>query len=140
VVEDRMGPVKIVVRYKDGRIIKGNSLDFSPSRPFFRLQAEGPEGSPGEQQQIQIEELKAVFFVKKLEGDSDYSERKGFVEEDRPSGRKVEITFEDGETMQGSTLGYNVERSGFFLFPADPDGNNDRVFVVSSALRDVRFL
>jgi len=84
--------------------------------------------------------LKAVFFVKTFEGDKEYAERKAFMEGEKPSGRKVEVTFRDGEKMQGSTLGYRAEKTGFSLFPADSKHNNMRVFVVSSALSDFRFL
>jgi hypothetical protein len=135
-----MEPARIVVHYKDGRIVKGFSEDFNVNRPFFRLYADVQKRASDKQMKIQIEDLKAVFFVETFEGNPDYGERKEFVEEDKPSGRKVEVTFLDGEKMQGSTLGYSAERSGFFLFPSDPKGNNARVFVVSSALRDFRFL
>jgi hypothetical protein len=52
----------------------------------------------------------------------------------------VEITFTDGETLVGSTLGYDPKRPGFFIFPADPESNNARVFALSKAVRLVRYL
>jgi hypothetical protein len=42
--------------------------------------------------------------------------------------------------MIGSTIGYDPKRTGFFLTPADLESNNLRVFVVSSAVKGVRFL
>ena len=35
------GPVKVVARYADGRVLKGTTLNFSPTRATFLLQAEG---------------------------------------------------------------------------------------------------
>jgi hypothetical protein len=52
----------------------------------------------------------------------------------------VEVTFKDGEVLVGSTLGYDPNRQGFFVFPADPKGNNIRAYVVSSAVVKVRHL
>ena len=63
-----------------------------------------------------------------------------FMEGDKPSGRKVEVTFADNEVLQGSVLGYNPKQSGFFLFLADPKGNNIRVFVVNNAVKNFRYL
>jgi hypothetical protein len=52
----------------------------------------------------------------------------------------VEVTFKDGEVLVGATLGYDPKRQGFFIFPADPKGNNVRVYVVSSFVEKVRYL
>ena len=48
--------------------------------------------------------------------------------------------FKDGETQVGYTQGFSPSRPGFFFFPADPDGNNKRIFVVNAATSDVRFV
>jgi hypothetical protein len=45
-------------------------------------------------------------------------------------GLKVKVTFFDGEVMYGSTNGYAPERKGFFIFPADEESNNERVFII----------
>ena len=57
-----------------------------------------------------------------------------------PQGRKVAVTFHDGEILLGSTLGYRGEGNGFFVHPADPRSNNLRVFVAPGATREVKFL
>ena len=134
-----MEPAKIIARYSDGRLVKGCSQDFKPNSPAFHLFEDG--GNPSnEAHEIRISDLKAVFFVKTLEGDPNYRERKEFTEGDRCTGRKVEVTFKDGEVLQGSTLGYNPNLPGFFLFPPDPSSNNIRVFVVSATLENFRYL
>jgi hypothetical protein len=52
----------------------------------------------------------------------------------------MEVTCKDGEVIVGTTTGYDPKRPGFFLFPIDPSANNERVFVVTSAVRTARFL
>ena len=69
-----------------------------------------------------------------------HQERKKYVEGEKPSGRKVEVTFKDGEVLVGSTLSYDPKRQGFFIFPADPKSNNIRVYVVSYFVKKVRYL
>jgi len=51
-------------------------------------------------------------------------DRKKYIEGEHPQGKQVEVTFADGEIMVGSTLGYDPNRPGFFVFPADPNCNN----------------
>ena len=57
-----------------------------------------------------------------------------------PAGRRLEVTFLDGEVIVGSTLSYREGGAGFFVTPADTESNNVRLFVVSTATRSVRFL
>jgi hypothetical protein len=57
-----------------------------------------------------------------------------------PQGRKVVVTFQDGEVLTGSTLGYRAGDRGFFMQPADSQSNNLRVFVVPGSKHQVRFL
>jgi len=114
-----MEAAKIIARYRDGRMLKGLSQDFSPNKPNFQLYQEA-EGVSGVPVRVDLDELKAVFFAKSFTGDRDYKERKVFLHGDKPSGRKVEVVFADGEMLQGSVLGFNPKHSGFFLCPVDP--------------------
>ena len=133
-----MEPVKVVARYINGKRIKGFSQDFFPNKDRFHIY---PAAKPsGEAVEVLVKELKAIFFVQDFAGNSLYKERKQYIEGEKPSGRKVEVTFADGEVLVGSTLGYDPSRPGFFLFPADPKCNNIRVFAVTSAVKKVRFL
>jgi hypothetical protein len=134
-----MEKVKIVVRYLDGRMIKGFTQDFAPNKPGFHI-FPTEAANPMESKEILLRDLKAVFFVRDYGGKPDYDERKQYTPGERPSGRIVEITFTDGEVMVGSTLGYDPKRPGFFVFPADPKSNNARVFALSKAVRLVRYL
>jgi hypothetical protein len=76
--------------------------------------------------------LKAVFFVRDFE---EASTRKTFV--DQTPGRRVHLAFTDGEIIIGTTNGEPAVTAS--SSPADPRANNVRIFVVSSAVRQVRF-
>jgi hypothetical protein len=130
-----MEPVKIVVHFTDGGLIKGFSNDFFPNKEQFHL----TEHSSDEIIDIDVSDLKAIFFVKDFEGKPDYQERKGFLDDQNIQGRKVRVIFQDGEAIVGSVLGYDPKRQGFFVIPADPESNNSRIFVVVAATTDVEF-
>jgi len=133
-----MEKVKVVVRYSCGRLIKGFTQDFFPAKKLFHLTpVDNPSGEPIE---VSIEDLKAIFMVLDFVGHPLYKERKKYVEEEKPSGQKVEVTFIDGEVLVGSTLNYDPKQQGFFIFPADLRSNNIRVYIVSSFVEKVRYL
>lgn len=119
------GGTMVVAHYRDGRLLKGATSDFSPDRPEFHLVPNG--GSAGSPSMVRVSELKALFFVRSFEGDDFHVPD----EEHEPTGpgRRVEVTFADGEFLEGVTLGYNRQKAGFFLTPADASGNNERVFI-----------
>ena len=130
---------KMVVRYANGQIIKGYSQNFFPYKPAFHILPAYPEAA-NENLEVSVKELKGLFFVRDFAGDPKYKEQKIFPDGVKISGRKVEVTFKDGEVMIGSTLGYEPQRPGFFLFPSDSHCNNLRVFVVSEAVSKVQYL
>jgi hypothetical protein len=133
-----MERLKVVVRYVAGDLIKGFTQDFFPNKERFHVFP--VDQSPSRAVEVSMGDLKAVFVVRDFLGNSQYNEQKKFNEADRPSGKKVEVAFADGEVMVGSTLGYDRNRPGFFIVPADPKSNNIRIFAVSSAIRNVRQL
>ena len=133
-----MERAKVVVRYVAGDLIKGFTQDFFPNKGSFHVFP--VDQSPSRSIEVSMRDLKAVFVVRDFLGNSQYNEQKKFNEADRPSGKKVEVAFADGEVMVGSTLGYDRNRPGFFIVPADPKSNNIRIFAVSSAIRNVRQL
>jgi len=125
---------RVVAHEKEGRVLKGMTLDFLPKRPVFHLTIAGVEGD--RTSEIAVEALKALFFVKDFEGNKDYHELKGFS--DQPvSGKKVRVTFSDGEEIYGYTHVINYDQPGFVLVPSDPGCNNERIFVVFSSITDL---
>ena len=133
------GPAKIVVRHADGTILKGYSQDFSPTAQQFHVRRDAVSGSdPG--QRVMMRDLKAIFFVRDFAGNSTYEEQKKFVAGTSLSGRKMEVTFIDGEVLVGTTTGYDAQRPGFFLFPVDGQSNNARIFIVQAVVKKVKFI
>lgn len=127
----------VVLRYQDGRILKGFTADFSPNKAIFHFTHTAAASKATE---VRLDELKAIFFVKDPTGNPHYDETKDFDPSKPVIGRKIKVTFKDGEILLGTTHGYQYNRPGFFLVPADPLSNNERCFVVSAATLDVSFL
>jgi hypothetical protein len=127
---------KIVVRYAEGQLLKGYTQDFSPARSQFSI---WPSVTATAQERIivPLARLKGVFFVRDFAGNPGYVER---TDVDKAQhGRRIEVTLVDDEVVVGRTLSYRPDGYGFFVFPADPLANNIRIFIVSSAVRQVRF-
>ena len=132
---------KIVVRYRDGRTLKGHTADFLPTRPSFHMVPLETASAAGKGTvEVRFAELKAVFFVRDFTGNSAYQETKAFAPGQRSAGRRIRVEFADGEVLVGTTMGYQANRPGFFLVPADAKSNNERCYVVSTAVRKVEFV
>lgn len=126
---------RVVARFRDGRLIKGSTGDFLPTRDFFHVHTTSGETVP-----VRHADLKAVFFVRDFAGDPAHRDRKEFEPGQAAPGRKIRVVFEDSEVLVGTTQGYQPGRSGFFVVPADPASNIERCFVISAATRDVQLL
>ena len=116
---------RMIVLLADGNRLKGFSRDFNPARPNFHLRLAGPEGETGEQRQLLMQQVNAVFFVR----DFAFDRQKRYDPESDlvvvtapPSGgaRAIEVTTVWGEVLRGLTYGYQPQRPGFFLFPTEP--------------------
>jgi small nuclear ribonucleoprotein (snRNP)-like protein len=130
---------KIVVRFQDGRILKGQTGDFLPTKPVFHL-ALADAARDAKPLEVQIAEIKAIFFVKDFAGNRERQKVQEFPAGKAVVGRKIRVVFQDGETLVGTTQGYDATRPGFFVIPADPASNNDRCFVVTRATKQVTFI
>jgi hypothetical protein len=128
-----MAANQVVVRYRNGEVVKGTTSNFLPARDAFHVQT--PEGG---RVAVSQKQLKAIFFVRDLAGDPQRSERKEFETGGPALGRKLRVEFSDGEVLVGTTQGWQPQRPGFFLFPADAGSNNERCFVITAATRQVR--
>jgi hypothetical protein len=135
----RMDSAKIIARFADGRIKKGYTWDFSPHKRIFHIVIDH-NGQPTELEELNLADLKAVFFIKTFAGNPDYTERKEFAEGEGAKGQKVEVAFADGEILQGSVPRYRMQEPGFFFFPVDPRSNNSTLFVVNTAVKKFRYL
>jgi len=130
---------KVVARFADGRLVKGMTADFFPNKDAFHVNVGGSLAGEAPLE-IYTKDLKALFFVKDLIGNPDHVEKKEFDPSSPPAGRRIRVEFEDGEILVGTTTGYQPNRPGFFLVPADPDSNIDRCYVVAAATESISFL
>lgn len=122
---------KVIARCLDGRLLKGVGLNVDPARATFHIRPS--ESKPVE---IRLDEIKALFFVRSLEGDRDHLEARTPVADDpRACGATiVSMQFNDGEVMVGMMISYPPNRPYFFIVPVDPTSNNIRVLVNRSAV------
>ncbi|MBI5055229.1 MAG: hypothetical protein HZB61_01245 [Nitrospirae bacterium] len=124
---------RMVIRFKDKSLLKGSSFDFSPDKTFFHLSL-----LSGEKVRVDIEKLKAAFFVKTFDGNKNYTYK--YKDMIPWGGNKLKVEFADGEVMVGYAKFYPFGRPAFLLTPADLKGNNQRVLVVISATKNIVFL
>ncbi len=109
--------------------------------PQTYLQAAGMEilSPDGSVAVIPYAQVKAVSFVRDLEGHGVLSERREFLARPKTSGLWVELQFRDGDVMEG-VIPNNllvIEPQGYALSPPEAAGNAQRVFVPRQALSQV---
>jgi len=105
-----------IVRYLDGRSIRGILVSWDIDNPSFEFL---PKGAPSLDAKMVIDfaDLKAVFFVRKA---SRFSSDRFFGYDLSPSGRPIEVIFKDEELLEGYLIGETGEWSKrFYLVPKD---------------------
>ena len=127
---------KVVLRKKNGDLIKGNIDLFNATNPSVVL-----NDISGTIHSVALDELKAIFFVKDLFVDKrfhgDYCTFDNCKER---HGRRVVVHFFDGEEIWGTILGINKKKQGFFLTPSDPRSNNVSVFAPFRSVKKIDFV
>lgn len=123
---------KIVVRFKDSTLLKGTVCGFSPFHKFFQLKLLG-----GDIVTVNIDRIKAMFFVKSFQGDKKYTYT--YKDELFWVGDKIMVNFDDGEKLIGYTQQLDCSPRGFFITPADLKGNNKYVFASKTAIQSMSF-
>ena len=133
---------KVVVKFKDGHVLKGWTVNISPNKEVFYLHKHKEFEDKKDIIEIKLSSLRAVFFVKDHKGNKDYKKVKTFKGKPKvtPSQRKIIVTCKDGEKLYGTTLGYDPNKKGFFIFPIDPEDNNKRIFINQTAVKSVELL
>ncbi len=130
-----VGWKRLVVRYLDGRMLKGFTNGFSAASGNVHVWID-PNAPESSRITVSISQLKTIFFVHDLEGDPAH--RPG-ADAAIGHGRRVEVTFVDGEVLMGRTLTYSTDGRGFFVTPLDSGGNNVRIFIAPAAVQQVTF-
>ncbi len=126
----------VVARFVDGRVVKGTTHDFAPHKPIFHLTVW--DDPTAKALVVPVGALKALFFVRTYEGDPKHVEELDLANA-KGHGRKIRLTFADGEILCGLTTGYSKDKPGFFVVPVDPNSNNSRVYAVSSSVKKVEW-
>jgi len=121
---------QVVLRYRDGRAVRcALTEEFNPGSDSIQIMVEDRIGCSAS-----LDEIKAVFFLKDPRRRSAEIEL-GLRGGDVPTGAKARVEFFDGEIVHGRVGRYSVADKGFFLYPIAVDSNNEKIFVVASALR-----
>ena len=134
---------RVIVRFADGSILRGY---FAPEdSESLRDDSSGTFGVrrvDGEVEHVQLDSIKAVFFVKTFEGSRQYSEFKVFTNQPNGRGVWIRVHFHDGEIMEGiaSNSLDTYTRPVFSLTPPDPRSNNESVLVSKQCLKEMQIL
>ena len=136
---DHVDGGRVVAHLKNRKLLKGSTHDFFPGKPTFHLTSD-LDADRGKVHEVKVADLKALFFVKSLEGNREYHETNRFrdVDTSHLKGLRIQLHFKDGEIMRGTTLDYNAGKKGFFVNPVDPMSNNTLVYVVTDAVEEIR--
>ncbi len=130
---------KVVVRFADGRIVKGTTADFVATKDLFHVKVT-TDTAGAKPMEVHLKDLKALFFVRDFTGDSKHVHSNDFDPSLPPAGRKIRVEFKDGEILVGTTAGYQPGRPGFFLVPADQGSNSERCYIITASTKQVSFI
>ena len=124
----------VVARFRDGRTLKGTSLNVDPTKPTFHVRT--PDQGAIE---VRFVDLKALFFVKDRAGNSAHHEAIAPTAGDPRlvGGRKIAVKFDDRETIVGMANRFPPLGNYFFIIPIDPKSNNIRILVNRAATTSI---
>jgi len=112
---------QIVVKFLDGRILKGTPSSWDIDTEGFNLLPR--DALPGSEEEIYVRfgDLKAVYFVRDFDGQIG---KKIVSPSKQIRGTHLRLTFHDKEVMEGFTSeAYTASSPRFYFFPADQTGN-----------------
>lgn len=118
-------------------MVKGHTENFNPMSPTFNIHPVDRKEDDIKGIVVNVKDLKAIFVVKFFEGHPPQDPNAEHTLVASPNGMAMKVTFKDGEELTGTTMTYDPNGMGFFIFPTDPNSNNERVFVVNEAVRNV---
>ncbi len=140
---------KVVIRYIDGKMIKGYLTNFSEKSDNISIR----EIDNDKVVQVPVDTLKAIFFVRSFEGKRTYSEKKVYGISAK-KGDRAFVKFKDAEPLVGFLTGdvpwdrkkgfflskIETDLKGFYIVPVDRGSNNLKIFVMLSAVEDVSIM
>jgi hypothetical protein len=92
-------------------------------------------------EEIPLEGVKAIFFVKSFEG-KWHDDLRFHDHLPAPECLWVRATFHDGEIIEGliGNDATHVLQAGFYMSPIDPEGNNWLIYILKNKLKDFQIL
>lgn len=125
---------QVVAHFLDGRILKGISLDVVSGKPDCHIRT--PDEGMVE---VRLDDLKALYFVKSLEGnpERDYAQEPAEGDPRLAGSRRVTLTFKDGERLEALCNRYPPLGRHFFVLPVDGEGNTIRMLVNREAVAEM---
>ncbi len=120
----------VVAHYLNGNIIKGSSMDVAPGKGFCHIRTD--EGIT----KVEFKDLKALYFVKNLTGDSKRDDTQEVEQDDMRlrGSRLVEVVFKDDERLVVLCNTFPPKTERFFVLPVDMDSNNKRILINRDAI------
>jgi len=120
--------VKIIVRMKSGKVLKGSTYTLDPARSGFHFIRHGR--GRNDETYVKYSDVKYVALVESFAGG-----RRSSPGEYQPKGSEVAVTFKDGERLDGYTLKHYSEKDArFSVIPRDPHDNRLSILVERSAV------
>jgi hypothetical protein len=116
------GERSVVLHLLAGGVKRGTLREVDLAGPTLAL-----ESTTGVREQIPTDHIKAVFFLKRSEGDGHRA----------PEGRQVRITLINRRTLLGRTTDDRDQAPGMFLTPTDGAGAAERIFVYRAGIFSV---
>jgi hypothetical protein len=130
---------KVVAHFLTKEIKKGTTFDFTSEASVLHLSRTDDAGKE-QVDKINLDLIKAVFFVRDHEGNSLYKEKNEFEAGKTVYGKKLSVEFHDGEKIVGYSINNPSQKKRFLMIPADPNGNNLKILINTDTIKDLAYL
>lgn len=129
---------QIVVKYLDGRILKGTPATWDIESDGFGLLPRDSLPGSNEEIYVSFSDLKALYFVRDFDGQIG---KKIVSPATQIHGLHMLLKFHDDEKMEGYTSQtYSPASPRFYFFPADQSGNTISLLVERKHLKSLEIL
>jgi hypothetical protein len=130
---------KVVAHFLTKEIKKGTAYDFTSDAPMMHLLLLDDAGKR-QVDRINLDLIKAIFFVRDHEGNNLYKEKNEFETGKTVYGKKLSVEFHDGEKIVGYSVNNPSQKKRFVMIPADPNGNNLKILINTDTIKDLAYL
>lgn len=130
---------KKVVVHRFDRASVGGYLDSAETPGAATVSVLSPQGTL---QDIPLEEIKVICFVRDINGSAPWREQRVFRSRPKTEGLWIQLEFRDGDVLQGVVTNnlLSIESGGITYTPPDPTANNQRIYAPRAALHSAKVL